>query len=610
MTNPYFKNHQTENRLFRNRIVVATAVILAFFILLAARLYYLQIQQFTTYVTLSEQNRVTLLGIAPNRGLIYDRNGVLLVENIPAYSLHLIPEKVDNIEKTLDAISTIIPLDADERSHFYQQLKYRRRFEGVPVKVNLDEAFAAKFAVHSYQFPGVKIVAELMRYYPYQEAYSHVIGYVGRINEQDMTQIDQRTYSATQYLGKTGLEQYYEQQLHGMPGFQHAETDVHGNIIRILKSEPPIHGKDLYLTIDSQLQAASIAAMEGKRGAIVAIEPKTGAILAFLSQPGFDPNLFVEGIGQENYQALLGSWERPLFNRVLRGQYPPASTVKPMVALQGLQLGFTTPEFRISDPGYFRLPNVRRPYRDWRKEGHGMVDVHKAIVESCDTYFYNLANKMGIDPLTDIFQQFGFGEPTGVDLIGELPGVVPGKEWKQAFIGEPWYPGETLITAIGQGFTLTTPLQLAYMTTILANNGERIRPHLVQHQQQPGGEVEKTVPVKLDPVSAKDPEHWDLIQKSVQGVTLEPRGTAHRLSRNSPYVIAGKTGTAQVFSLGENEKYNANLLDERLRDHALFVGYAPAEDPQIAVAIILENNTGAADVAKKVLDDYLLRTSR
>ncbi|HLF67683.1 MAG TPA: penicillin-binding transpeptidase domain-containing protein, partial [Gammaproteobacteria bacterium] len=314
-------------------------------------------------------------------------------------------------------------------------------------------------------------------------------------------------------------------------------------------------------------------------------------------------------IGQDIYQQLLASWERPLFNRILRGQYPPASTVKPIVALQGLQLGFTTPNYSISDPGFYRLPNVKRPYRDWRKQGHGYVNLHKAIVQSCDTYFYNLAHKMGIDPITDIFQQFGFGKPTGIDLIGELSGVVPGKEWKRANLNEAWYPGETLITAIGQGFTLVTPLQLAHMSTILANQGGRIQPHLVQHLQKQNGDIINNTPVELPSVEDKNPEHWALIQQSVKDVIADPQGTAHRLSRNTPYTIAGKTGTAQVFTLGQNEEYDATILEEHLRDHALFIGYAPAESPQIALAIILENNTGAADVAKQVFDNYLLRTN-
>ncbi len=609
MRNPYFKDYQSESHLFKGRVLVASIVIILFFIVLGVRLYYLQVEQFTQYSTLSEQNRVTLLAIAPNRGLIYDRNGVLLVENVPAYGLHLIPEKVKNIGETLDAINAIVPLSAEDRQNFYQQLKYRRRFEGVPLKVNLDEALAAKFSVHSYQFPGVKIAAELIRHYPYEAIFSHAIGYVGRINEQEMTNIDKASYSATQYIGKTGIEQFYEKELHGSPGFQHAETDVHGHIIRILKSEPPTHGNDLYLTLDSQLQLASVAAMEGKRGVIVAIEPSTGGVLAFVSQPGFDPNLFVQGIGQDIYKQMLDSWERPLFNRILRGQYPPASTVKPMVALQGLQLGFTTPNYSISDPGFYRLPNVKRPYRDWRKQGHGYVNLHKAIVQSCDTYFYNLAHKMGIDPITDIYQQFGLGSPTGIDLIGELSGVVPGKEWKRANLNESWYPGETLITAIGQGFALATPLQLAHMATVLANQGERIKPHLVQHLQKQNGEIIQNTPEKLTPVTQKNPEHWALIQKSIHDVIAEPGGTAYRLSRNTPYTIAGKTGTAQVFTLGQNEEYDANILDEHLRDHALFIGYAPVESPQIALAIILENNTGAADVAKQVFDNYLLRTN-
>ncbi|MFA6037714.1 MAG: penicillin-binding protein 2 [Legionellales bacterium] len=609
MRNPYLKNHLAESQLFRNRVFVAGIVIIVFFLLLVGRLYYLQIQQFTTYSTLSEQNRVTLLPVAPNRGLIYDRNGVLLVENIPAYSLQIIPEKVNNISETINALNEIIPITEDEQKNFYQQLKLRRRFEGVPLKVNLDEQTAAKFSVNSYKFPGVKISAELMRRYPYQDIFSHSIGYVGRINEQEMTQIDKTIYSATQYIGKTGIEQYYEAQLRGMPGYQHAETNVRGRIVRILKNEAPTHGNDLYLTIDHPLQIDSIIAMEGKRGTVVALDPKTGAILTFISAPGFDPNLFVEGIGQNTYQDLLNSWERPLFNRVLRGQYPPASTVKPMIALQALQLGFVTPEYQISDPGFYRLPNVKRAYRDWWKPGHGMVNVHKAIVESCDTYFYAISNRMGIDPITDIMKQFGFGEITGIDLVGELKGVLPGKEWKRANLNEPWYPGETLITAIGQGFTLTTPLQLAQMSMMLANKGERIQPRLVDYIKTPEGEIIKNEPVHLDSLPPKEEKHWALIQQATRDVVGGARGTARRIN-NPDFAIAGKTGTAQVFTLGQNEKYNANLLKEHLRDHSLFIGYAPADDPQIALAIVLENNTGAADVAQKIFESYLARINQ
>ncbi|MGA2654910.1 MAG: penicillin-binding protein 2 [Gammaproteobacteria bacterium] len=608
MKNPYLRNHLAEGQLFRNRVLVASIVIIAFFCLLAVRLYYLQIQQFTTYSTLSEQNRVTLLPVTPNRGLIYDRNGILLVENVPAYSLQIIPEKVDNIASTVAAIKAIIPITEDEEKNFYQQLKLRRRFEGVPLKVNLDEETAAKFSVNSYQFPGVKITAELMRYYPYQDAFSHSIGYVGRINQQEIEKIDPTIYSASLYIGKTGIEQFYETELRGMPGYQHAETNVRGRIVRMLKNEPPTHGNDLHLTMDYLLQRDSIAAMEGKRGTVIALDPNDGGILAFISAPGFDPNLFVEGIGQETYQELLNSWERPLFNRLLRGQYPPASTVKPIIALQALELNYVTPEYTISDPGFYRLPNVKRAYRDWRKEGHGRVNLHKAIVESCDTYFYTISNRMGIDPITDIMKQFGFGKPTGIDLIGELSGVAPGKDWKRANLNEPWYPGETLITSIGQGFTLTTPLQLAQMSMMLANRGARIQPRLVDYIETPTGDIIKKEPVNSTSAPPKNSAHWDLIQQSVRDVVGTQRGTAHRIDK-SPYAIAGKTGTAQVFSLGQNEKYNANLLDERLRDHSLFVGYAPADNPQIAVAIVLENNTGAADVAQKVIDSYLARMS-
>ncbi len=601
MTRHYIRNNKFETRLFRSRVWFALAITGALFLVLLARMFYLQVLHHTEYQTLSEKNRVTILPIAPNRGLIFDRNGVILADNQPSFSLNIIPEQTENLKDTLNAIDELIGLSDEQRKRFDKEKTRRRRFEGVPLVLNMTEEQSAIIQVNNYRLPGVNVVGDLVRKYPQSSTFAHIIGYVGRINDQDLLQIDQAEYRASLYLGKTGIEKYYENELHGTTGYQHIETDVRGRVVRILDTIEPIPGQNLYLTIDSVLQKKIEEVMKDTRGAVVAIDPSNGDILALVSNPSFDPNLFVTGIDHETYDNLSHDINQPLFNRALRGQYPPASTVKPMFALQALETKAVDTKFTIHDPGYFSLPGQSHQYRDWVKGGHGDVNVYKAIVISCDTFFYTAAWKMGIRKLADILHQFGFGSKTNVDIAGEIGGLVATPEWKRAKFNQAWYPGETVITGIGQGYTLVTPLQLAQMASILANAGPHFQMHVVNTRELHNGEFVEQMGEALTPVYPGSP-HWDTVRAAMHDVTRS--GTAAYLA-NAPYPIAGKTGTAQVFSLPPGAKYNHADIEEHLRDHTLFIGYAPADSPKIAVAIIVENQKGAGRKARDIFDVYL-----
>lgn len=602
MTRHYIRNNKFETQLFRSRVWTALVVTGVLFIILLARMFYLQILHHTEYQTLSEKNRVTVLPIPPNRGLIFDRNGVILADNQPSFSLNIVPEQTENLAQTLNEIDALIGLTDEQRKRFDKEKTRRRRFEGVPLVLNMTEEQAATIQVNAYKLPGVNVVGDLVRQYPYGNLFAHIIGYVGRINDQDVLQIDPEEYAASLYLGKTGIEKYYENELHGKTGYQHIETDVRGRVVRILDTIEPLPGNNLYLTIDSKLQQKVDEVMQDSRGAIVAIDPKNGAILALISHPTFDPNLFVTGIDHATYDQLSHDINQPLFNRALRGQYPPASTVKPMFALQALQTNTITPSFRISDPGYFSLPGSSHVYRDWKEGGHGIVDVFKGIVVSCDTFFYTVATKLGVTRQVDIFHKFGFGKKTNVDISGEIGGLIATPEWKRAKYNQPWYPGETVITGIGQGYTMVTPLQLAQMAGILANGGPHYQLHVVNSQELYNGEFHEQQGDALVPVYP-DSQFWPLIHAAMKDVT-GGAGTAAYLS-GTPYSVAGKTGTAQVFSLPQGARYNHADIEEHLRDHTLFIGFAPAEDPQIAVAIIVENEKGAGRKARAIFDLYL-----
>ncbi len=605
MKKHFIKNIRHETLAYQTRIVVAAMFVFLLFFILIARMYYLQIVQHDKYQTLSDKNRVAVFPITPNRGLIYDRNGILLADNLPSFGLHIVPEQVDDLAATLKLVDELIGLNERQLENFNREKKRRRRYEGIPLRLNITEDEAAIIAVNSYRLPGVNVVAGLMRHYPEGDVFAHILGYVGRINETELQQIDPVQYRATQFIGKTGVERYYETYLHGEVGAENVETDVRGRVLRILDIKEPIPGNNLYLTIDINLQKKAEKLMENTRGAIVAIDPNTGAILTLLSHPNFDPNLFVQGIDQETYDNLMHDIDQPLFNRALRGQYPPASTIKPALALQALNAKTITKNSKIHDPGYFKLPNSSHQYRDWVKKGHGGdVNITKAIVESCDTFFYWLGNKMGIRDVSEAMRAFGLGSPVGVDISGELGGLVPSPEWKRATKNEPWYPGETVIASIGQGFTMVTPMQLAHMTSALAVKGKRVKPHVVAAIQLPNGDMVEIKTEELPPAYLGS-EHWNTVHEAMKNVIHGERGTARYIAK-APYKIAGKTGTAQVFSVRQGEKYDVSIVAERLRDHSLFIGYAPADNPKIAIAVILENKTGAARVAKQVFDAYLL----
>ncbi len=599
------KNHYREIQLLTRRALLASLVMFILLLGLVSRLVYLQIIKHDMYTTLATNNWLDLVPIEPTRGLIYDRNGVLLAENIPVFSLDVIPYEVKNMKATLAGLQDIIDLSDDDLAQFQKQLHQHRRFDEIPLKLKLSEEEVARFAENQYRFPGVLVKARLMRNYPFGESFSHVLGYVGRINAQELQEIDATNYSASHYIGKLGIEKYYEEELHGQVGYEQVENDASGKPLRVLNEIKGTPGTNLYLTLDSQLQFVAEKALDGHRGAVVAIEPATGQVLAMVSQPGYDPNIFVTGINTKDYQALQSSPDRPLFDRALRGLYPLASTVKPYYALQGLETGTITEDTRIYDPGYYELPNYSRPFRDWRRGGHGTVDVERAIVQSCDTFFYTLAAKLGIKRMDDVLNAFGYGQLTGIDLDDELPGVVASPEWKEKTFKQRWYPGDTINAGIGQGYMQATPLQLAQAVATLANRGKRFMPYLLLGDQMPGKNYVPQQPIPLESVPVKDPDNWDVVISAMEEVVTS--GTATRYGRNHTYTIAGKTGTAQVIAkrAGLEGEQDQDSLPERFRDHHLFVAFAPVDNPKIAVAVISENSNIAIEVARAIFDYYL-----
>lgn len=607
------KNYQHEQYHFRARLGFAAFAVLSLFALLAFRFSYLQIKQYDHYQTLAENNRISLVPIVPNRGLILDKNGVVLAHNFFAYTLEITPAKVNNLEETIAEIAKLIEISTLDRKRFKKIRAESHSFESIPIRTHLNELEAAKFAVNHYRFPGVEIKSRLFRHYPLGKTASHMIGYIGRINDKDLEHLEASgnlsNYKGTDHIGKSGLEQYYENHLHGTTGFQQVEIDADGHAVRVLSSNAPIPGDNLILSADIKLQQIAETAFGERRGALVAINPKTGELLSYVSQPTFNPNLFVDGIDSENWKALNESLDKPLINRPLRGIYPPGSTFKPFVALAGLEAGRRKPPFAIQDPGFYTLAGNRHRYRDWKPSGHGTVDMQKAITVSCDTFFYGLAQEMGIDSLTSFLRHFGFGRKADFDIKGEIEGLLPTPEWKKKRFKQPWYPGETVIVGIGQGYTLVTPLQLAQATAILANNGTAMRPHLAAGiQDAVSGKIQPIAPQILDKVTLV-PDNIEIVKRGMIDVTM-PGGTAASVGANAGYTIAAKTGTAQVIGIKQNEKYNENAINERHRDHALFIAYAPAEDPKIALAVIVENGghggSAAGPIARKVMDYYLL----
>ena len=604
-------NLQNELHRFRGRVLVATAVVAVFFLILVARLVYLQVVRHDDYLTQAESNRTAVVPIVPNRGVITDRNGVVLATNYSAYTIEITPSRLRApLDEVIDQLAEVIDIQPRDRRRFKKLREESRSFESVPIRTRLTPEELSRFAAQRYRFPGVDIRARLFRHYPYGELASHVIGYIGRINaaeKQKLAEEDEDgNYHGTDYIGKLGVEQSYEADLHGITGFHEMETSAGGRAVRRLRSKPATPGKTVVLSIDIVLQQLVEQLYGNRRGAMVAIDPRTGEVLAFVSKPTFDPNVFVEGIDAENWKALNESPDKPLLNRALRGTYPPGSTYKPFMSLVALETGKRTPQQVFADPGYFMFGNHR--FRDDKEGGHGMVDMRRSIVESCDTYYYLLARDMGVDLMHDSLKPLGFGQYTGIDIWGEARGILPSTEWKRKAYKKPeqqrWYSGETISLGIGQGYNNFTMLQLAQATAILVNDGVQMRPHLVREVVDPISAERRAIakePVAHIPYK---PEHLAIIRQALVDVNLY--GTSAGSFVGAPYTSGGKTGTAQVFTVKQNEKYNAARIDERLRDHALFMAYAPAEQPQIALAMVVENAgfgaQNAAPIARRVFD--------
>jgi penicillin-binding protein 2 len=610
MLNIPIKDQFRESRLFNARLMVVGAIVLALILTLFLRLVYLQVFAHRHFETLSQANRIKPIPIQPPRGLILDRNGVVLAQNYPVYTLEIIPEQVDDMNSLLEELKQVVSLNEADLKNFRKQLRERPRFENLLLRSNLTEEEAARLAVRRTYFSGVELEARLQRHYPLAGLGVHFLGYVGRINEQELERIDKAAYRGMQHIGKLGVEISYEKTLLGQVGFEKVETNAHGRSLRILERISPVAGKNLYLSIDAKLQSLAEQALGQRRGAIIAVEPATGAILAFVSTPTYDPNPFVNGIDQDSYNALLNDPDKPLINRALNGQYAPGSTIKAFLGLAALEVGNFDASKPIACHGWFTLPGSSHQFRDWKKAGHGIMNLHDAVVQSCDVYFYKLAVAMEVDAMKKFLEPFGFGAKTGVDLLNESEGLLPSVAWKRAR-GQPWYPGETVITGIGQGSVLVTPLQLATATATLANHGVRLKPRLVRATVDAKTQAAReTVPETSGQIVLKKKEHLDIQIRNLMDVVHTNKGTAYGIGYNAPYKIAGKTGTAQVRGIAQGQSYSEKLTPERFRDHALFVSFAPVEDPKVAVAVIVENgghgSSAAAPIARKIMDHVIL----
>ncbi|MDX1380704.1 MAG: penicillin-binding protein 2, partial [Xanthomonadales bacterium] len=565
------------------------------------------------FATRSADNQVRVVPVQPNRGLIYDRRGRPVAENRPAYRLELVPEKVDDLERTIRSLGGIIELPEDVYAEFDKQRRRYRSFDSVPLKFNLTEQEVARFAVDRHRYTGVEVVPYLARHYPYGDLLTHVLGYVGRLDAEDLARVEEGNYRGTTHIGKIGIERFYEDQLHGTSGLEKLETNAQGRTLKVLERQAPTHGDDLVLSLDVQVQQVAWDALGDRAGAVVAIDPNDGSVLALVSKPAYDPNLFVQGISVADYQAILRAPGRPLFNRALIGGYEPGSTMKPFIALAGLELGVIRPETQVFSTGQFFLPGLQRPFRDWKKGGHGTVDIYGAIEQSVNTYFYKLALALGIDRMHDFLAQFGFGAASGLDLLGESEGVLPSTAWKRGQLGEPWYPGETVIAGIGQGFNVATPLQLANAAATLANGGTRFEPRLLYANKHAGdAQAEREqAPVALQ-VPARNSANWDVVREGMRLVVHGQRGTARAIKPEPPLQMAGKSGTAQVAAQALDEDMDENTA-AHLRHHALFIAYAPFEHPTIAVAAVVEHGGGgsrnAAPVARAVIDTWIQQTA-
>ena len=603
------KNVQQEKRIFRSRVFFAIAMVSFFLILLIVRYAYLQIAHHQEFSEAADKNRIRLQPIAPARGYIYDRNGILLADNYPVFTATLSKADVEDSDDVVKRLTPIINLSEEDIERFHSRIKTAKKTERVTLKLNLTETDIARFSEIKFQFPGVNIETQMTRYYPHGELFAHVIGYVGRINDKELKSIDKESYAGTNLIGKIGVEKSYEDLLHGTPGYESIEADAHGNVLRHLGRKESTRGNDLYLSLDYGLQTVAAEQLVGRRGAIVAMDPRTGELLALVSSPSFNPNLFVTGIGHDDYSALRDNLDQPLYNRALQGSYPPGSTIKPMEALGGIHYKTVDWSTAISDPGYFHLPGDSHKFRDWKKTGHGSVNMHKSIVISCDTYFYILSYQMGIEKMNEWMRQFGFGAKTGVDLPSESEGLYPNPEWKMRTRKSKWLKGETISVSIGQGAFTATPLQLAMATSIIANHGAHVIPHVLRSTKGAKNHPVLNAPIGKINFSGTD-EDWIKMRDAMVDVIQSGTG---RGIRTPMYQIAGKTGTAQVKSIAQGKRYNEALLSQRQFDHGLFVGFAPAEKPEIAIAVIWENGKhggSAAQIARPIFDYWLLQRKK
>ena len=606
----HVSDHSHEASIFKFRVIVAAIICLLLIAMLLFRLAWLQIVDYDRFANLSENNRIRLMALPPTRGLIYDRNGAILAENKPTFHLEIIPEQVDDMEATLKGLAEIVTISEAELERFKEQLVVRRSFQRISLRTRLNEDEVARLVVNLHRFPGMDINARLSRHYPHGESAAHVVGYVGRINERELAVIDEGNYRGTSHIGKTGLEKYYESELHGTVGRQRVEVNAQGRVLSVIDKVPSVSGNDLILNLDIELQKIAEQALGELSGSVIAIEPHSGAVVVFVSKPGFDPNLFVHGISHKNYDALQHDIDKPLFNRSMFGQYPPGSTFKPFVGLAGIEQRRFGIKESVYCTGHYLLPgdDTERKYRDWKKEGHGTVDLTKSIEQSCDVYYYELAYRMGINSMHDFLAQFGFGKKTGIDLLGERRGLLPSTDWKKKTQGKVWYPGETLIAGIGQGYMLATPVQLAVATAALASRGEKIVPRLLKEVHVSNEDTVKSRDPSKTMIKLRNERHWDVMFEAMKSVVHGTWGTARATGWGMKFKMAGKTGTAQVFGIAQDEEYDAETVAKKLRDHGLFIGFGPAEDPVLAVAVVAENGehgSAMAPIARKLIGRFM-----
>ena len=617
------KDHHQERRLFISRTILASVISIVLLGIVVARLVQLQVFDHELFAEKSQGNRVRIEAVPPIRGLVFDRKGRVIAENLPAYQLELVPEQVDDIDATLARLAAINLIEPEDIPRFKELSNSGQQFKPITLILRMTDQEIANFAIQRPRFPGIDFQPRLVRHYPHGDLFAHVVGYVGALDRDDLQRLDSARYAGTSHTGKTGIESSFENDLHGDAGFRHLITNARGRAVpadtsELLESLPMDEraspGSNIYLSLDLDLQQVAYDALDGRRGAVVAIDPSTGEILALVSAPSFDPNLFAVGMSTAQYGALQNNLDRPLFNRAVRGTYPPGSTIKPMLSLAALETGATNLTRKTFCIGYFQLPGNQHRYRDWKPQGHGAVDLHDAIEQSCDVYFYEISGNLGIDNMHEYLTRFGLGSATGIDVIGERPGLVPSKEWKRNNFrnrdDQRWYHGETVIAVIGQGFMLATPLQLAAAVGTLATRGARYRPHLVTAIENPvSGERKVIEPEWLGNVAIGNEFYWDYVLNAMHDVMQGPRGTARAIGSGAPYEMAGKSGTSQVVSIAQDEEYDEEGMDERLRDHALFISFAPFDDPRIAVAVIVENGSSgsrvAAPIARAVMDQYL-----